>query len=491
MMSIKKCGGNTLEKLEKKLEGKITLILFITMVTIFTIPSIVYFVSNKTVYDFNALWTFLAREPIFQNEPKINAILFGSMFTSIFLLYLAVVKENKKIFKNNKEIFAIITITSMLFLLIIPYTSTDVYSYIGNGWSTAHYGENPYYTSIGEIQEKNSAEDPMFHKVSGNWLYEKVIYGPLWTIICTVLAKLSFGNIDLALLIFKVSNLCMHILNCFLIYKITRKKSFVLLYGLNPFILFEAIANVHNDIFIVSFILLAIYCIKQKKNIYMAVASIAMATAIKYMAILILPFILIYALRDKEVKERIKYCILCGLEYIAILVMIYLIYMRDFQVLAGILIQQGKYRNSIFYMICLLARYDLEKVIIIQKLSLGIFALYYIYVVVKLLLQKNIEFKEAIKKYQIILFIFIFILITNFNPWYLMWLFPTMFWLDKTLLKNIILLSYTSQIANIFSFALCSEYHMLSIVYVTIMILSVAIANLVMKFNEKKMIERK
>ena len=33
-----------------------------------------------------------------------------------------------------------------------------------------------------------------------------------------------------------------------LIYKITKKDLFVLLYGLNPFVLFEALVNVHNDI---------------------------------------------------------------------------------------------------------------------------------------------------------------------------------------------------------------------------------------------------
>ena len=329
--------------------------LFIIVAICFSMPSIIYLIKNQSIYRFIYQWAFVFKIPNTAFLKGTNAICFVGLMSIMFILYMLVIKHCNKILASKKKLIITICVISVLFALIIPYTSTDVYSYIGNGWSTAHYGENPYYTSIGEIQEKNSAEDPMFHKVSGNWLYEKVIYGPLWTIICTVLAKLSFGNIDLALLIFKVSNLCMHILNCFLIYKITRKKSFVLLYGLNPFILFEAIANVHNDIFIVSFILLAIYCIKQKKNIYMAVASIAMATAIKYMAILILPFILIYALRDKEVKERIKYCILCGLEYIAILVMIYLIYMRDFQVLAGILIQQGKYRNSIFYMICLLS----------------------------------------------------------------------------------------------------------------------------------------
>jgi uncharacterized membrane protein len=53
-----------------------------------------------------------------------------------------------------------------------------------------------------------------------------------------------------------------------------------LIYGANPTILFEALSNVHNDIFIVLFILLAIYFVTKKKNLMLSVAFIAMATAI-------------------------------------------------------------------------------------------------------------------------------------------------------------------------------------------------------------------
>ena len=47
----------------------------------------------------------------------------------------------------------------------------------------------------------------------------------------------------------------------YLLYKISNKKIFSLLYGINPFILIEAIAHVHNDIFIIFFTLLAIILI--------------------------------------------------------------------------------------------------------------------------------------------------------------------------------------------------------------------------------------
>ena len=98
----------------------------------------------------------------------------------------------------------------------------------------------------------------MYNKVANCWRYETVVYGPLWTLICKLLTSISFGNIDVALAIFKGTNLIVHLINCLLIWKITHKKKFVLIYGTNPAILFEALSNVHNDIFIVLFILLAI-----------------------------------------------------------------------------------------------------------------------------------------------------------------------------------------------------------------------------------------
>lgn len=454
----------------KEDKNKIPVILLMACSILFALPSVIYIIKNKTIYRFFWVWTYLFKRPETQTERFINAGVFFVLFTGIFIIYFMILKNHKKIFKSKKQIFILIAIVSLLFLMIIPYTSTDVYSYIANGWSAAHYNENPYYVSTGEIANNNGISDPMFNKVANCWRFETVVYGPLWTLICTILSGLSFGNIDIALLIFKVANLFIHMINCMLIYKITKKDLFVILYGLNPFILFEALSNVHNDIFIVLFILLAIYFITKRKNLFLAVAFIAMATAIKYLAILLLPFIVLYAVKDKEVKERIKCCIFCGIEFVAIIALFYLMYLRnDLTVLMGLFVQQGKYNRSIFYLLYEIMGQNTKIISIVQNIALALFAVYYVYVVIRILLSKKIRLYNLIQKYHIILIIFTFILITNFNPWYIMWFFSTIFYLKGKSIRNILHLSYASEIANLTSFALWNEAQILGIPYFVIM----------------------
>ena len=460
-------------KLKKDKSGaSLHIIIFFITSIVFAIPSIIYLIKNKTIYRFSVeVWTYFFKYPETQTDRLNNALIFFLIMTILFLAYIMIVKKHKKI--NIKQITIMVILASIVFGVIIPYTSTDVYSYIANGWSAAHYGENPYYTSTGEITDKTGQNEPMFNKVANCWKYETVVYGPLWTLICTGLSYMSFGNIDIALVLFKLLNILVHLLNAFLVYKITRKKLFMIMYGLNPFILFEAISNVHNDIFIILFILLAIYFTIRKKNLFIAVVFIAMATAIKYLAILILPFIVIYYVRDKEVKKRIIYCILCGIEYIVIIALFYLIYMRDWGVLAGLFIQQSKYNRSIMYVIY--EFFGINTVMSIQTIALATFAIVYVIVCIKMLLQKKINFLQIIRKYNAFLLVFTFVLITNFNAWYVMWLIPTMFFLKSRSQDTILAVCYLSQIANFASFTLHSEAQILGIPYLAIMILGMLI----------------
>ena len=471
----------------KKNKNNIFIILFTICSAFFAVPSIIYIFQNKTIYKFSWVWTYLFKRPMTKMDCYINAFLFFILFTAIFLLYFFVLKKHNKILKSKKQIFTLIIVASLLFMIIIPYTSTDVYSYIANGWSSAHYKENPYYISTGEIAQKNGVSDPMFNKVANCWRFEKVVYGPAWTIICTVLSWISFGNIDIALFVFKLANLAVHIINCILIYKTTKKNLFVVLYGLNPFILFEGLTNVHNDIFIVLFILIALYAVIKKKNLFIAVACIAVATAIKYLAILILPFVILYAVKDKEIKERVKCCIWCGIEYIAIIALLYVIYVKnDLSVLMGLFIQQSKYNRSIFYLIYELTGQNVKVVSLMQNFALLAFAVYYVYVVIRILISKKINMHQIMEKYNFILLIFTFVLITNFNPWYIMWLYPTIFLIRGKSIKNILYLSYTCEIANLLSFALWSEKQILGIPYFIIMIGGAIILNMANRVKIKK-----
>lgn len=464
---------------------KWVLTLFIAVVVCFALPSILYLIKNQSIYWFTYQWTFIFKTPNTALLRKINTICFVEIMSMMFILYMLVVKHCNKIFENKKQLIIAICIISVLFTLIIPYTSTDVYSYIANGWSDSHYHENPYYKSVGQVSDEYQVRDQMQNKIANCWRYETVVYGPLWTLICKLLTSISFGNIDVALAIFKGTNLIVHLINCLLIWKITHKKKFVLIYGTNPAILFEALSNVHNDIFIVLFILLAIYFVTKKKNLMLSVAFVAMATAIKYLGILILPFITLYYVREKSIPKKIKHCILYGLEFIVILVGLYAIYVKDLNIFAGLFVQQAKYNRSIMLVFYYLLGTD--AMIIFKVVLLAVFAEIYISAVIKLLINDNKKiFSTYIRQYNSLLYIFTFVLITNFNSWYILWLFPTLMFLNGKNIRLIINLSYAVEVAYIGSFALYSEAQVLGILYINLVALITVCLAPLQKINKKR-----
>lgn len=464
---------------------KWVLILFIAVVICFAMPSIIYLVENQSIYRFTYQWTFIFKAPNTALLRGINTTCFVGIMSIMFILYMLVIKHCNKIFENKKKLIITICIISVLFALIIPYTSTDVYSYIANGWSDSHYHENPYYKSVGQVSDEYQIRDQMQNKIANCWRYETVVYGPLWTLICRILTSISFGNIDVALAIFKGTNLIVHLINCLLIWKIAHKKKFVLIYGLNPAILFESLSNVHNDIFIVLFILLAIYFVTKKKNLLLSVAFVAMATAIKYLGILILPFIILYYVREKSIPEKIKYCILYGLEFIVILTGFYAIYVRDLNIFAGLFIQQAKYNRSIMLVFYYLLGLDAMK--IFKVVLLVIFAEIYMSTVIKLIINNEKKsFSKYIRQYNSLLYIFTFILITNFNSWYILWLFPTIMFLNGKNIRLIINLSYAVEVSYIAFFALHSEAQVLGVLYINLLALITVCLVPIQNFKKNK-----
>ena len=106
---------------------------------------------------------------------------------------------------------------------------------------------------------------------------------------------------------------------------------------------------------------------------------------------------------------------------------------------------------------------------ILKTALLLVFTILYVYTVIKLLLNNNTEiFSSYIREYSPLLYIFTFILITNFNSWYILWLFPTMMFLNGKNIRLIINLSYAVEVAYIGSFALYSEAQNLGVLYISL-----------------------
>lgn len=470
---------------------KITTIIYLFTSLILAFPSILYLVKHKTIYYFSNIftYTFTKAQSVYDNY--MNAIIYLGLFFLLFFLYFIILKKINKIFKTKKSLFCFIAVIGIVFSIIIPTTSLDVYSYIGNGWVDSNYHENPYYTSVQDVADEYG-QNEMLGKVARCWRDEPVVYGPVWSLICKALTSLSFGNITVALYIFKMASFIIFLESAILIDKITNKKFFVALFALNPFILFEFLSNVHNDIFLVFFILLAIYFIKKKKNVSLAVASIALATGVKYLNIILLPFVLVYVLKEYSFKIKIKKAFLYIIEFIILLFLFYLVYIRDLQVLSGIFVQQNKYGRSIFLGLWYFLNGDTKALSLIKTITLIIFAVSYIAILLKLFFSKetkNITFKKIIRTYQTFLLVFTFILITNFNPWYVIWLFPTLLWQKARNIRLTLYLSLGALVSYSITYATRIDNESVGIPYLIVMVGTIVILyfgkNIIKKYKLK------
>ena len=435
------------EKIVKIVKNKkILLILFLLASISFAIPSILYYFKNKTILYFDEYFSFLLNN----TDIVMQAIIYIIILTILTILYFLIIKNRQKKFKNTKQIFIFIAIISLIFAIVIPFFSSDIFYYLGIGRLDSKYGQNPYYVTIEDYVEQNDINtdtDTVLRKGYENyWADTTVIYGPIWTIICKIISGITFGNIDIAIFTFKLVNILIHLLNCYLIYKLTNKKIFIIIYGLNPYMFIEGIANVHNDIYVVLFILTSLYFLLKKKKLILSLLFLAIATSIKYFAILLLPFVIIYHFRNEKRLKRFINCIFYGILFILMLLIPYLIYTQDIQVLNGIAVQQEKFSKS-FYII-LIQLFNMDIADLTQVILLIGFIIVYVFICLQLLCKEKINYIKEIRKIEYLLLAFIFLLLTNFQTWYIMWLFPLIIWQKPKTIKLIIQISLISQFAN-------------------------------------------
>ena len=426
-------------------------ILFTIASILFAIPSVIYLIQNRTVFQFGPYFQFLYNLPI---SRATQTLLYIFILAILSILYFVIVKNRKNMFKNAKKMLLFIAIIAIIFVAVLPFTCSDIFYYLGIGRLDSTYHQNPYYTTIKEFVEQGDnsqylqTDKVLAQGYSNDWANSTVVYGPVWTLICKLVASLSFGNIDIGLFVFKLINVLVHLCNCYLIYKISHKKIFVLLYGLNPFILIEGIACVHNDMFMVLFILIALYFLLKKKNLCISIIFLAMATAIKYFAIILLPFIIIYYFREEKPLKRLGRCVQYGCLFLMVLAISYLFYIQDAQVLSGLFIQQEKLAKSFYIIITEYFREPTLSVSTVNQVLLGAFVIIYFFTCIILLNQKKIQFRIEMKKANYFIMAFLFLLITNFQPWYIMWLFPLLMWQSADNIKWIPQIAIISEFAN-------------------------------------------
>lgn len=453
-------------------KDKLLIYLMILISIVLCIPSIVYLINNRTVDGFDAYYTYTLTKSNSETVRLGSGILVIGLLIVFSIIYILLIKKENKIFKDKKQIFIFIILISFIFMMILPYLSSDIYYYIGDSWLAAKYKANPYYTSVEDLQNTGINDEILNN--TGYWRNTTSVYGPLWNSIAKLLVSLSFGNVTIALFIFKLASFLIHILNSNLVYKITKSKKYMVLYGVNPLILIEFLSNVHNDIYLILFILLSLYFLVREKNVYFMVAFLALSVSIKYSTLLLVPFILIYYFRDKTIPKRILYCFVSGISIIGLVVLMYLPYYKDYTIFTNMLVQGSKYSQSILTFLMLKGN---EKIFeTINQLIIPIFLIIYVTILFIYLFKRNLRLKELMKSYNFIMLVFIFLVLTNFQKWYILWIFPTIIWQTKNMRKFIMNLTITAIIPSTGYFCVQGDPYTVGMIYsITILLLSVGL----------------
>lgn len=461
--------------------------ILIAAVIVFAFPSILYIFSGKGLVDIKSEFNFLLKDTKIK---EINAILFTTLFSLISIIYFNIIKQSNKIFKNMISVILFIILISTIFTIVLPFTSTDIYYYMSTGWSESHYNVNPYYTSINQLKNDGLIDknDEIIEKMPQIWEKTTIVYGPLWPLICRALTSMSGGSLEICLMIFKIFNLIIHIINCYIISKIINKKKIVLIYGLNPLILFEALSNVHNDIIVVFFILMALYFVRKKKQIVPAVIMLALGATLKYYTVLLAPFIVLYYYKDCKTWKKILYSFALALIFIITVIIFYSIYARNIEILKGLSVQQEKITKSIYLIIAMYPTMKPSRGFFVSKIATNIFIIMYVTLIIITLFKNTLKmrFSNYIRKYNVILAIFIFCIITNFQTWYIMWLIPTFMYLKAKTINSLLQLTVIAEISNVVFFAI-NEHYSVGVWYILTVVILLGIAKIYSFINKRYM----
>ena len=408
--------------------------LYLIIIFLFSIPSIIHIFNSGFILENDSYFHFFINNPELKDNYILNALIYAGFFIGLFSIYFIFLKKRNKIFKSIKEIIILVLIAAVLFGIVLPITSSDVFSYATTGEIQSSYGANPYYDKIADVKDENDTSNNEILNAITIWDNQLVLYGPLWSLICSIVTFLSFSKVSVALIIFKIFAIAVHVANVIIIYKITKKKFWAIFYGLNPYIMFETISNVHNDIYLVLFTLLALYFFVNKKRLILALFFLACATCIKYITVLLVPILLIYYYRNETVGKRVLKCIKSGLIFVVFVFLMYLIYLRNIEMIFYVFIQQGKYRESIRTLLYIFfGKADIREYFSIATGAISLLCIVaYVTYVVKLLFTKEIKFRKIINNWNVIVLLFIFAYISNLCVWYFMWLFTAICWQNST-----------------------------------------------------------
>jgi len=333
------------------------------------------------------------------------------------LVYIFSWLQIEKVQPPVKIIFFFFFLFNITLLFVPPITSNDIYSYIYQARVFSVHHANPYLASYSQFKM-----DDFYPVINNRWSSHLSPYGPLFIYLTGLLTIIFKHSLLLTLLSFKIFFVAANALTFWLMHKIFKDKTALLLYGWNPLILFEISLNGHNDIIIIFLLMaaLAAFHLSRTKH-FLSWAAILLSFFVKITSLIFSPFILLGLLsRVKGAKKRIFFFLLIGAFSLFIMFLFYFPFWEGEMILIHPFYRISQFESILLVspLISMFSTLGFCGTSAAITLSRIIFIAAYLILIIKFALTKE-KSLEKIIGYSLITFLFF--LLTFFNwlmPWY-------------------------------------------------------------------------
>lgn len=251
------------------------------------------------------------------------------------------------------EIWSMAIAFRMLFLLSTPQLSNDYYRFFWDGMMFS-YGDNVYMN----IPENNagycrSVEWPEQCETYLQSMNSASYYSP-YPPVCQyiwALSEMFVRSIESKILVLRIIILIFELATVFLLRKVLARmqleEKLAGIYALNPLIILEFTGNLHPEVFMLFFLVLAAFLYFNKRTAVSA-ASFGLAIASKFIPLIILPFLI----PKLGLRRSFYFGLIAGLTVLALFIPFYdPIILNNIRQSVGLYFGQFHFNASFFYII--------------------------------------------------------------------------------------------------------------------------------------------
>lgn len=229
--------------------------------------------------------------PIIRQSALVFLIL-AAIFAAIILILRSMTSTT---LLARLSVIAMAIGTAVANVLLYPVGALDVFNYMIELKLAFHYDENPYLVTFAAYRTDSFALPAFLVDIT-------LFYGPAWLLAMWIpTVVVGFTNVINTLIALKVFNVLLIAVTSVLIARYHHDHRLrwvaITLFVANPLVLFEGVANAHNDVLLTMFVIGAMLALQRRSPL--AGPLLALSALVKLYTVVLVPIFLVVALKDR------------------------------------------------------------------------------------------------------------------------------------------------------------------------------------------------